>query len=131
MNLRRVLAAFAVLTVVLTLAACRTAPIQNVNDAPIPANAGSPSLEEITKAIQRAGIGLGWQMDAEKPGHIIGTLYIRSHMAKVDINYSTKGYSITYRDSKNLKHHDDKIHSNYNGWVQNLDRAIQQQLLSL
>jgi hypothetical protein len=82
-------------------------------------------------AIYRAGIPLGWQMKEVKPGHIIPTLNIRSHMAQTDINYNPNTYSITYRDSSDLNYDGDEIHSNYNGWIQNLDNAIRTQLSML
>ena len=65
------------------------------------------------------------------PNSLVGTLFLRSHMAKVGIQYNKTAYSINYMDSNNLKYDGSKIHSNYNGWVQNLDRAIQTQLLAM
>lgn len=118
------------LVMAFALASCRSAPIQNMEGQAIPSNAGVKDLEQVTKAIQRAGVSLGWNMKVQEPGHIIGTLNIRSHMAKVDIEYSKTGYSITYRDSRNLEKSGDTIHSNYNGWIQNLDNKIQRELLS-
>jgi hypothetical protein len=49
----------------------------------------------------------------------------------VDIRYDTSSYDITYRDSHNLDYDGEKIHSNYNGWIQNLDDAIQNELMTL
>ena len=78
---------------VLLLIAC-TAPIQNVENAPVNVSSAIYDLADVTKAIQRAGAILGWQMKEETPGHIVGTLYIRRHMAKVDIVYTLDEYSI-------------------------------------
>jgi hypothetical protein len=76
--------------------------IYNVKDAPVmTASGGSPSLEEVQKAIIAAGAGLNWSMAVAKPGHIVGTLNIRSHQAVVDILHNTKTYSIIYKDSTN------------------------------
>jgi len=130
MAYRGIFAGLTVLFLAMALAGCRSAPIHNVKSAPIPATAEVENLKEVTKAIQRAGIGLGWKMRVKEPGHIIGTLDIRSHQAVVDIKYSKSGYDITYKDSSNLEHSGDKIHSNYNDWVRNLDRDIQKELLS-
>lgn len=82
-------------------------------------------MDQVRDAIIRAGGGLGWNMKPVEPGHILGALHLRSHVAKVDIHYDTETYSITYRDSTNLEYQDGNIHSNYNGWIQNLDTAIQ------
>ena len=119
----------AALILSLAMVGCRTAPIYNVEQAPVNVSGGA-SLSEVKKAIMVAGAGLGWQMKEAAPGHIIGTLYLRKHMAQVDIPYSTSGYSITYKDSQELNYDGSMIHKNYNGWIQNLDKAIQAQLAS-
>lgn len=121
----------AVMLAVATVAAsgCRTAPVHNVNGAPIvPTGSTDVTMEQVKNAIIRAGAGLGWQMKPIERGHILGVLYLRSHVAKVDIRYDSETYSITYKDSTNLEYQDGKIHSNYNGWIQNLDTAIRNQI---
>lgn len=110
------------------LVSCRVAPVYNVSDAQIVSDKASMSLDDVSKAIMRAGGGLGWQMKPVTPGHMVGTLYLRTHVAVVDIAYTTKSYSITYKDSKDLQYDGTSIHSNYNGWVQNLKKAIDVQL---
>ena len=107
--------------------------IQNVDNAPINVSSSNYDLSDVTKAIQRAGTGLGWQMKEETPGHIVGTLYLRTHMAKVDITYTLDEFSINYRDSSNLQYDPsrDTIHKNYNGWIKNLNNAINAQLVSI
>lgn len=115
------------------LIACAGVPVQNIENAPVNASNTSYDLNDVTKAIQRAGTGLGWQMKEETPGHIVGTLHLRSHMAQVDITYTLDEYSINYKDSQNLKYDisNNTIHKNYNGWIQNLTNAINAQLLAL
>lgn len=113
----------------LFLIGCRTAPVLDIKDAPINTASGKkPALSLVTKEIFDAGVQLGWQMKKEKPGHIIATLFLRDHMVKVDIHYSTTEYSITYKDSSQMKYDGTNIHSNYNGWVQNLSNAINTQV---
>src|SRR5262245_11540928 len=121
----------AVVVVTLGLVACGTQPVYNVTAAPVVAGKPDPSLEDITKAIVRAGAALGWQMAPTQPGHIAGTLYLRTHVAIVDVNYDQKSYTIKYRDSKNLDYDGTSIHKNYNGWIQNLDKGIRTQLSNL
>ena len=53
------------------------------------------------------------------------------NVAEVDIAYTTTTYSINYKDSRGLDYDGSNIHSNYNGWVQKLDRAIARQLATL
>jgi len=117
----------------IAIGCARTSPIQNVSNAPVTmvATGKNYTLTDVKNAIIRAGASLGWQMQDVAPGHMVGTLYIRSHMAQVDIKYSTIAYSITYKDSSNLNYDGTKIHSNYNGWIQNLDKAIKIQLSTM
>ena len=87
-------------------------------------------MEDVQKAIIGAGVGLGWQMAIAKPGEIIGRINIRSHQAVVTIPYTTKSFSILYKDSNNLKYNAEKqtIHSQYTNWIQKLDGAIRSHL---
>ncbi|MDX1431840.1 MAG: hypothetical protein R3286_05265 [Gammaproteobacteria bacterium] len=117
-------------TAVAVLAACAQ-PVYNVKDAPVSTNLQSPSLDDVTMAIRRAGASLGWQMKEQTPGHMVGTLNIRRHMAMVDITYNLREFSIQYRDSTNLDYDGTSIHRNYNGWIQNLENAIKVQLTTL
>lgn len=113
----------------LVLAGCATTqPIYNVEKAPIVGPAGKTlSMTEVQQAIMRAGTQLGWQMQPEGPGRLSGRLALRTHLAVVDIQHDAKSYSIKYRDSTNLDARDGMIHRNYNGWIQNLEKAIRVQ----
>jgi hypothetical protein len=116
----------------LVLGACATpAPVRDVIESPVVTNKPNPSMEDVRQAIVRAGAGLTWQMRADRPGHILGTLTLRTHVAVVDIDYSPKAYSIKYKDSTNLDYNGSTIHRNYNSWIENLDRAIKVQLTVL
>lgn len=117
---------------VLLAAGCRTpTPVYNVTNAPVMASKPNPSTDEVGKAIQRAGATLGWNMKSVKPGTMLGTLNLRKHVAVVDINYSASSYSINYKDSTELNYDGTNIHPNYNGWIQNLDKAIKAQLSNM
>jgi hypothetical protein len=121
---------FITAALLIILSGCRSSPILNIEDAPVEVS-GKYSANDVKKAIIRAGAGLGWNMKAKKSGHIVGTLYLRTHVAKIDVRYTKKGYSITYKDSEDLDYDGTNIHKNYNGWVQNLNRQIQAQLSTL
>jgi hypothetical protein len=114
------------------MAGCRGGgQLYQVKDAPVPSPSGKElTMEQVQKEIVAAGIAAGWQMAVSKPGEIIGTLNIRSHQAVVSIPYTTKTYSILYKDSTNLKYDAEKqtIHENYTGWIQRLDGAIRSRL---
>jgi hypothetical protein len=109
------------------LVACKSTPILNINQSLL---VKSNNLSNVTDGIIRAGHSLGWRLEKIKPGLIVATLNLRKHVAQVDINYNTESYSINYKDSKNLQYNEEMetIHSNYNGWVTNLSRAIDKQL---
>lgn len=119
-----VLAASALL---LILAGCVGNPVLNIENAPIQVSAKHNSTD-IKKAIMRAGAGLGWVIKEKSPGHLVGTIFLRKHTASVDIKYTGKAYSITYKNSENLNYDGTNIHKNYNGWVRNLNHRIQSEL---
>ena len=114
----------------LILAGCRTNQITDIKDAAVPVAIGQKlTMDEVAKGIVAAGAKHGWAMKIESPGHIVGTLLIRSHTAVVDIPYTTSSYSIIYKDSTNLNYDagSKKIHANYSSWVRNLHVAIQRE----
>ena len=126
MNMKIVLVALAIAV----LGGCRSAPVYNVNDAPVVVAAGKQAtMDSVKSAILRAGVSLGWQMTDAGPGVIKAHIALRTHTADADINYNTKTYSIVYRSSTNLDASGGQIHKNYNGWIENLDRDIRAQLL--
>ncbi|OQW35410.1 MAG: hypothetical protein A4E19_01180 [Nitrospira sp. SG-bin1] len=114
------------------LSACRGgAQIYEVKSAPVPSPSGKElTLEQVRKEIMAAGVAAGWQMTDVKPGELLATYNIRSHQAIVAIPYTTKNYSILYKDSSNLKYDAaaKTIHQNYTGWIQRLDSAIRSRL---
>ncbi|HSW20739.1 MAG TPA: hypothetical protein VLJ86_26175 [Ramlibacter sp.] len=122
-------AKFGALLLAVVLAGCTTAPIMNVSEASVVSASGKPlTNDQVRAAIVRAGAALGWQMKEEGPNLMVGTLQLRTHVAVVQIPYSTKAYSVTYRSSVNLEEKGGVIHKNYNGWIQNLTRGINAQL---
>jgi len=124
-----------VLSLSMVLTSClglRTGPVYNINNAPIVAPAGKKlSLKDIEAAIKVAGARLGWEMKTIKPGYIEATLRVRSHVAIVNITFNRTSYNINYKDSINLKYKAGRIHTNYNGWIENLDREIKAQLIAI
>jgi hypothetical protein len=126
----RLMALLVIALTVFGLTGCRTSPIRNLDNQPIPPGA---TMVEVSKAIQAGGNSLGWAMQEVSPGLIVGTIHLRDHMAKVEIPFSTRNYSIRYKSSTNLKYNASQktIHSNYNSWVTNLDNQIRARLASL
>jgi hypothetical protein len=109
----------------LTTAGCaRTVPLQNIDQRQVAVPADRDGAEMIKAAILAGGASKGWQMVEMEPGHIVGKVMVRQHMASVDINYDADSYSIAYKDSQNLLYDGSKIHRNYNKWVILLDQQI-------
>jgi len=107
----------------LVMTGCGSAKIYNVQQHKI---SHKKSSETVYQAIKSGGQSLGWKINKIKPGVAQGKLYLRTHVAVVRINYTNSSYSIRYVSSQNLKYDAKKqtIHSNYNGWIQNLEKAI-------
>ena len=127
---------------------CGKNTVYSVHDQILVVNASKYSEDDVKKAMITAGANLGWIMHADKPGHILGTLNKRKHMAQVDINYDLKNYSITYYNSTNLNYvaagseltddggtpystEEATIHRSYNNWVKTLDVMIKAQLSTI
>jgi hypothetical protein len=110
-------------------AGCASQPVYTVSDAAVIASKQSVTLDEVSKAIVRAGAGLGWQMNETEPGHIVGTLNLRNHTAVVDVTYDIKSYRVL--GQHNLQYDGTNIHRNYNGWIQRLDQAIRAELTAI
>ena len=119
---------FAALLLLMT--GCRSASVLDVVTAPV-TTTNPVSMSNMESAIIGGGIGLGWRMVPQGPGQIEGVLSLRDHRAVVTVIYDTKSYSIKYKDSSNLKYDGKSIHKNYNGWVENLDKAIRSNLAAL
>jgi len=120
---------FGALTLLL-LAGCDTTQIYNVpGNSVLVASAGKQfNQASVKKAIIRAGEQQGWQMEEADPGQLIATRSADERMAKVDIHYSAKSYSITYRDSSGFDYAGSKINEEYNNWVKRLEMAIKMQI---
>ena len=102
---------------------CTSTQIYNVNQHKITTQKSS---KRVYSAIKAAGTGLGWHISKVKPGVAQGKLVVRDHMATVRIDYNRSYYTIRYVRSQNLKYNSAKgtIHKNYNGWIHNLENAI-------
>ena len=131
MQRRTVLRSAGGLGLLTALGACvRQAPLLAPQDV---AFVGDAPVSRRAEQIKRAGAGLGWIMEEQRPGLMRGTLNLRTHQAGVDIPYDRVRFSIRYMSSKDLGYREKKdgagyrgaiIHTNYNGWVDNLEKRI-------
>jgi hypothetical protein len=124
-SMKRVLPLVVIASSFLLVPACREKPL--FNPGRIEVTAGS--REGMRNAIGQALRNRGWAIAKEEPGRIEATLYARSHVARVAIEYDDTSFNIMYLDSENLDYMQkpdgaEFIHSSYNGWVENLVRDI-------
>ena len=113
---------------VLLLAAC-SSTLFEIRDNPIETGTEGPvSMNQIGDAITEAGKGLGWKMASTKNGELSATYSNAKQSATVAIPYTTKTYSILYKNSSNFKYNGTKIHKRYNELVSGLDAAIRREL---
>jgi hypothetical protein len=126
------LGAMTVCLALLATIGCRAGgQVYEVKDAPVQTASGkSLTLEQVQKAIIDAGIKQTWIMTPIKPGQMLGEYNVQSHQIHVLIPYTTKNYSILYKDSSNLRYDPEKrtIHVNYAKWIERLDNEIKMRL---
>ena len=118
--------------VLVAMMGCRAGgQVYEVKDALIQTASGKePTLEQVQKAIIDAGIKQTWIMTPVKLGEMLGEFNVQSHQIHVTIPYTTKNYSILYKDSSNLRYDPVKrtIHVNYQKWIERLDNEIKARL---
>lgn len=109
----------------LTVVACqRTMPVYNVEHQSFPMAVENLTNDKIRTAIIHAGGLRGWIISERTDGVLEAVITPRRHMAKVQITFDRKGFSIQYLDSNELLYNGVKIHRNYNTWVKNLQNDI-------
>ena len=109
--------------------ASRQEPIYNIVNHPIPAAAQKLSRDAIAKAIITGGARTQWQIGPNADGTLTGTIVVRGkHHATVTITYSQTNYNVTLVSSTNLLQEGNLIHRNYNAWVRELQKNIDDQL---
>jgi hypothetical protein len=110
-------------------------PIRDVDSAPIVTGSGKPPPPDaVQKAIVRAGSMLNMRMSVVRPGVVQAIYAPRSDFTAVmEITYDAKTYNIHYKSSEGLSYDPGPrtIHKNYNTWVSNLQKRIDNELLTL
>lgn len=111
--------------------------IVNYDNIPVVATSGNaPSAEHIKQAILLAAGTKSWSVVLQANGQLLATLNVRGkHTVVTEIAYAIDKYSLTYRDSTNMKFGERDgqrvIHPFYNKWVLELKEAIRIELLKL
>jgi hypothetical protein len=113
--------ALLVVSAMVFLMGARQVPLTDPQPIAVPAGL---KVEQVAKAIKAALVGRAWAITSEEPGHIVSTLNLREHMAKIDVVYDLQTITIKYLDSGELMYAEKKgtrmIHRNYLNWIQNL-----------
>jgi hypothetical protein len=102
-----------------------------VDPDPIPVPAGI-AVADVSKAIKSAIVRRGWIASKDENGQIDAVLNVRTHVARVAIQYDAKDVRIKYVSSDNLDYEEKKgerlIHGNYVRWTRNMVVDIQREL---
>ncbi|MBR0656959.1 hypothetical protein [Plastoroseomonas arctica] len=118
---RRAVFAGAALGPLILLGCNRLAPVYTVSEANF---LGAAPLTRRGDQIRRAAIRLNWAVQDVRPGVMRATFNARRDQAVVEITYSRDRFSIQHLESSNLSFNGGQINRAYNGWVQDLERAI-------
>jgi hypothetical protein len=112
------------------LMGARQVPLTDPQPIAVPAGL---KVEQVSKAIRAALAGRAWAVTSEEPGHIVSTLNVREHMAKIDIVYDLQTIKIKYLESGELMYAEKKgqrmIHRNYLNWILNLVNDMNRNLV--
>jgi hypothetical protein len=122
--------ALLVVSALVFLMGARQVPLTDPQPIAVPAGL---KVEQVSKAIRAALAGRAWAVTSEEPGHIVSTLNLREHMAKIDIVYDVQTIKISYLGSGELMYAEKKgqrmIHRNYLNWIQNLVNDMNRNLV--
>ena len=126
----RTWSALLLVSAVVFLMGARQVPLTDPQPIAVPAGL---KVEQVSKAIRAALAGRAWAVTSEEPGHIVSTLNVREHMAKIDIVYDTQTIAIKYLESGELMYAEKKgqrmIHRNYLNWILNLVNDMNRNLV--
>ena len=128
----RAWSALPLICILVFLMGARQVPLTDPEPLAVPAGLRT---EQVAKAIKASLVGRTWNITQEEPGHIVATLNLREHMAKIDIVYDLQTVKISYLDSGELMYAEKKgvrmIHRNYLNWIQNLRNDMGRNLVLL
>ena len=126
----RTWSALLLVSAVVFLTGARQVPLTDPQPIAVPAGL---KVEQVSKAIRAALAGRAWAVTSDEPGHIVSTLNVREHMAKIDIVYDLQTITIKYLESGELMYAEKKgqrmIHRNYLNWILNLVNDMNRNLV--
>lgn len=120
----RFLKSIGLVVVVLALSGCART-IYNVEEKRVSqSEIKTLSTKQVRNIIVEAAKDNGWDVAKVKPGLLSARIKWNTHVANIEIPYSSKSYSINYVKSVNLIINKTKIHHRYNSLVLALEKAI-------
>jgi len=126
----RTWSALLLVSAVVFLMGARQVPLTDPQPVAVPAGL---KIEQVSKAIRAALAGRAWAVTSDEPGHIVSTINVREHMAKIDIVYDLQTIKIKYLESGELMYAEKKgqrmIHRNYLNWILNLVNDMNRNLV--
>jgi hypothetical protein len=126
----RTWSALLLVSAVVFLMGARQVPLTDPQPVAVPAGL---KIEQVSKAIRAALAGRAWAVASDEPGHIVSTINVREHMAKIDIVYDLQTIKIKYLESGELMYAEKKgqrmIHRNYLNWILNLVNDMNRNLV--
>lgn len=94
----------------------------------------SIASSKVEQAIKTGAMRKGWRIKKINNGLVEASITVRGkHFVAVNINYTDKGYKISYKNSENMNYvaATKEIHPNYNKWVSILEQNINVELSNL
>ena len=126
----RTWSALLLVSAVVFLMGARQMPLTDPQPIAVPAGL---KVEQVSKAIRAALAGRAWAVTSDEPGHLVSTINVREHMAKIDIVYDLQTITIKYLESGELMYAEKKgqrmIHRNYLNWILNLVNDMNRNLV--
>lgn len=112
----------------LFLSGCGAGKVYNVSKPTIEQSYTKAQMKDaIVAAMQR----FRWVIVEDNDGKIVAEYRRGKIMAKIAATYTSSSYEINYVESENLKYDGVNIHRKYNGWIRNLEREIDKNLMKL
>ncbi len=135
----KLLAAFLIASALFATPAMARSPVPIVNyeNVSVPSSEDKvPTAAEVKRAILAAAEAKGWLIVPQPDGKLLATFKVQNkHAIVVEISYAADQYSLTYKESVNMKYTErdgeQLIHPNYNKWTQGLIDAIHSEMLNL
>ena len=79
---------------------------------------------QMKEAIERAAQAQNWAVTPLKDGQLSASYHKSDYMAKINIDYSSNYYTITYSDSYRMRYRTTSIHPTYNKLIKALQANI-------